>query len=123
MNKERTKSPPLDSCANGYSFVDRHIGPTHSDIIDMLKCLDCHDLDELILSTVPNQILLDVPLKIDVPLSEQDALTYLKERMEENKIFKSYIGMGYHDTITPTVILRNILENPGWYTAYTPYQP
>ncbi|MBT88935.1 MAG: glycine dehydrogenase (aminomethyl-transferring) [Spirochaetales bacterium] len=123
MNKEKTNLPSSDSYANVYSFVDRHIGPSRSDIVDMLKYLDCDNLDELILSTVPNQILLDVPLKIDAPLNEQEALAYLKERMEENKIFKSYIGMGYHDTITPTVILRNILENPGWYTAYTPYQP
>jgi len=124
MDREKTNLP--SSCfelSTEYSFVDRHIGDTDDDIKDILQYLDCHSLDELILSTVPNQILLDVPLSIDSPLNEVDAINYLKDKVEQNKIFKSYIGMGYHDTITPNVILRNILENPGWYTAYTPYQP
>ena len=124
MDKEKANlSSPCLELSSEYSFVDRHIGNTDDDIGDMLEYLNCDSLDELILSTVPNQILLDVPLKIDSPRSEADAINYLKDKVEQNKVFKSYIGMGYYDTITPNVILRNILENPGWYTAYTPYQP
>ena len=104
-------------------FVNRHIGPSEDEIKDMLNCLSYSDLDDLIQSTVPNQILLDVPVDLDPPIDEQTALKYLESKISENDLFKTYIGMGYSDTITPSVILRNILENPGWYTAYTPYQP
>ena len=105
------------------SFLDRHIGPSESEIKEMLSSLGYDDLDDLIQSTVPNQILLDVPLDISPPLDEQEALELLDSKISQNDLFKSYIGMGYNDTVTPSVILRNILENPGWYTAYTPYQP
>jgi glycine dehydrogenase len=73
--------------------------------------------------TVPEKILLKEDLKIDEPMSENDALKKLKSISKKNKIFRNFIGMGYYNSITPNVILRNILENPGWYTSYTPYQP
>ena len=105
------------------SFLDRHIGPSETEVREMLDKLGFSTLDELIQATVPNQILLDAPLILDNPMSEEDALEYLSSKISQNNLFKSYIGMGYSNTITPSVILRNILENPGWYTAYTPYQP
>ncbi len=104
-------------------FVNRHIGPSESEIKDMLDCLGYNNLEDLIQATVPNQILLDVPVNLDSPIDEQKALEFLHSKIDDNHLFKTYIGMGYSDTITPSVILRNILENPGWYTAYTPYQP
>ena len=105
------------------SFSDRHIGPSEAEVKEMLDKLEFSTLEELIQATVPNQILLDAPLTLDNPMSEEDALEYLSSKISQNNLFKSYIGMGYSNTITPSVILRNILENPGWYTAYTPYQP
>jgi len=104
-------------------FLERHIGPSEAEIAEMLDSLGCTDLEELINATVPNQILLDAPLSLDNPMSEEGALEYLNSKINENDLFKNYIGMGYSDTVTPPIILRNILENPGWYTAYTPYQP
>ncbi|WP_460224992.1 aminomethyl-transferring glycine dehydrogenase [Aurantivibrio infirmus] len=89
----------------------------------MLKSLKLNSLSELIAATVPSTIRKTSALELDSPFSEQEALAALKTIAERNQIFKSYIGMGYHDTYTPPVILRNVLENPGWYTAYTPYQP
>ena len=74
-------------------------------------------------NTVPEKILLKDELKIEEPLSENDALKKLKTISKQNKIFRNFIGMGYYNSFTPNVILRNILENPGWYTSYTPYQP
>lgn len=79
-------------------------------------------MEDLISATVPGAIRLKKPLSLDPPLSEQQALAKLKGIMSKNKVLKSFIGMGYYETLTPGVILRNMLENPGWYTAYTPYQ-
>jgi len=105
------------------SFVPRHIGPNSDDIQLMLKVLGFPSLDALINQTVPQAIRLKQPLKLPEAESEYAALTSLKKVAAKNQVFRSYIGMGYYDTITPPVIGRNILENPGWYTAYTPYQP
>ncbi|QHG17636.1 aminomethyl-transferring glycine dehydrogenase [Nostoc sp. ATCC 53789] len=105
------------------SFVPRHIGPNSDDIQLMLKVLGFPSLDALIDQTVPQTIRLKQPLKLPEAESEYAALTSLKKVAAKNEVFRSYIGMGYYDTITPPVIGRNILENPGWYTAYTPYQP
>ncbi|MDZ8226633.1 MULTISPECIES: aminomethyl-transferring glycine dehydrogenase [unclassified Nostoc] len=105
------------------SFVPRHIGPNSDDIQLMLKVLGFPSLDALINQTVPQAIRLKQPLKLPEAESEYAAQTSLKEVAAKNQVFRSYIGMGYYDTITPPVIGRNILENPGWYTAYTPYQP
>ncbi|MEH2244029.1 aminomethyl-transferring glycine dehydrogenase [Nostoc sp.] len=105
------------------SFAPRHIGPNSDDIQQMLKVLGFPSLDALIDQTVPQAIRLNEPLKLLEAESEYAALAWLKKVAAKNQVFRSYIGMGYYDSITPPVIGRNILENPGWYTAYTPYQP
>ena len=108
---------------NSKEFIYRHIGPTEDDQTRMLSKVGYKTLDELMKNTVPEKILLKDELKIDAPLSENDALKKLKSISKKNKIFRNFIGMGYYNSFTPNVILRNILENPGWYTSYTPYQP
>ncbi|MCH2244930.1 MULTISPECIES: aminomethyl-transferring glycine dehydrogenase [Crocosphaera] len=104
------------------SFINRHIGPNSQEIDKMLKVLGFSSLDKLIDATVPQGIRLSKTLILPEAQSEYGALAQLKSIASKNQIFRSYIGMGYHDCITPPVIQRNILENPGWYTAYTPYQ-
>ncbi len=103
-------------------FIDRHIGPSDSDISEMLKTLGFSTMDELISKTVPGNIRLKGGLKLNSAMSEFEALAYMKEVFSENEVFTSFIGTGYANTVTPPVIQRNILENPGWYTQYTPYQ-
>ena len=105
------------------SFVQRHIGPNDDDIAKMLDLLGFSDLSGLISATVPQSIRMKAPLKLEAEKGEYELLQELKEIAQENQVFRSYIGMGYHNCITPPVIQRNILENPGWYTQYTPYQP
>ncbi|MFZ1570055.1 MAG: aminomethyl-transferring glycine dehydrogenase [Thiolinea sp.] len=104
-------------------FITRHIGPTQSDTAAMLQVVGAESLDALIKSTVPAVIHTNAPLAMDDSRTEAETLAYLKHLATQNKVHKSYIGMGYYDTIVPPVILRNVMENPGWYTAYTPYQP
>jgi len=104
-------------------FIQRHIGPSVEEQNIMLKELGHKNLDELIKDTVPENILLKDDLGIGDPNSEYKALRKLKNISKKNKVYSSFIGMGYYGTYTPYVILRNILENPGWYTSYTPYQP
>jgi len=104
-------------------FIRRHIGPSEEDIEKMLKIVGANSLDDLISKTVPDNILLNDKLKIDGPTSEHESMKQAKAIAEKNKLYKSYIGMGYYNTYMPNVILRNIYCNPGWYTAYTPYQP
>ncbi|MBT8147675.1 MAG: glycine dehydrogenase (aminomethyl-transferring), partial [Gammaproteobacteria bacterium] len=104
-------------------FLDRHIGPSDTQIQLMLDALQLDSLNDLLDKTVPAAIRMDEPLAMDAPVSEAAALSRLKELANKNKSARSFIGLGYFDTLTPTVILRNVLENPGWYTAYTPYQP
>ena len=108
---------------NSKEFIYRHIGPSELEQKSMLKEVGYNSLDDLMKNTVPEKILLKDELKIEEPLSENDALKKLKTISKQNKIFRNFIGMGYYNTFTPNVILRNILENPGWYTSYTPYQP
>ncbi|HET55738.1 MAG TPA: glycine dehydrogenase (aminomethyl-transferring) [Ignavibacteria bacterium] len=103
-------------------FVDRHIGPSEEEINDMLAELNLTSIDELIEKTVPKGIRIKETLDLPEALTEFEFLHHLKNIAQKNKVFKSYIGMGYYPTITPGVIQRNILENPGWYTQYTPYQ-
>ncbi len=103
-------------------FADRHIGPRAGDLPAMLGTLGYESLDELTDAVVPEGIRLNRPLELLPPASEPEALAELGALAGRNRVSKSYIGMGYHDTFTPPVILRNIIENPGWYTAYTPYQ-
>ncbi len=103
-------------------FPSRHIGPSDSEIEDMLKDIGVDSVENLINQTIPQQIRLNKRLNLDAPLSEYEFIERLEKIAEKNKIYKSYIGLGYYPTITPPVIQRNILENPGWYTQYTPYQ-
>ena len=104
------------------NFIQRHIGPTKAEQEKMLKKIGVKSLDELIDKTLPEGIRLKKPLKLPKPMNEFEYTNHLKEIAEKNKIHKSYIGMGYYETIMPAVIQRNMLENPGWYTSYTPYQ-
>lgn len=105
-------------------FTPRHIGPTDSDIHEMLKTLGFNSLEQMAEKVIPAQIRAQHSYPDVGPgISEYGLLDYLKKMVSKNQVYKSYIGMGYHDTITPTVIQRNIFENPVWYTAYTPYQP
>ena len=104
-------------------FIKRHIGPSEADQQKMLNELGFENLDDLISKTVPEKILLKEDLGIGEPNSEYEALRKLKVISKQNRIYSNFIGMGYYVTYTPYVILRNILENPGWYTSYTPYQP
>ena len=108
---------------NSKEFIYRHIGPSENEQKSMLKDVGYNSLDDLMKNTVPEKILLKDELKVEEPLSENDALKKLKTISKQNKIFRNFIGMGYYNSFTPNVILRNILENPGWYTSYTPYQP
>ncbi len=105
------------------SFAQRHIGPSSDDVSKMLKILGFDSLEQLIDKAVPQVIRAEGGLKLPEAQSEYAALAKLKKIAQKNQVFRSFIGMGYYDCITPGVIQRNILENPGWYTAYTPYQP
>ena len=105
-----------------HEFSGRHIGPGERETAEMLKTIGVGSLDELIDKTVPASIRLKKPLKIPVAQTEFEYLGELKKIASKNKVFKTYIGQGYYNTITPSVILRNVFENPGWYTQYTPYQ-
>jgi glycine dehydrogenase len=104
------------------SFVPRHIGPSDGEVNDMLRAIGRDSLADLIHATIPEAIRLRRPLAIGAPVPEFEALRRLRRMMERNQVFRSFIGMGYYPTATPPVIQRNILENPAWYTAYTPYQ-
>lgn len=103
-------------------FSNRHIGPDAEQTADMLREIGISSVDQLINETVPSSIRLPKTLDLPSGLSEHEYLSELEQTASKNKVYRSYIGAGYHDTITPGVILRNIFENPGWYTAYTPYQ-
>jgi glycine dehydrogenase len=116
-----TQRPEL-SASDAASFIPRHIGPTDADVHAMLDLLGYDSLDALIDATVPAGIRLGRPLAIHAPMSEYEALANLRSIARKNQVSRSYLGQGYYDCITPPVIQRNILENPGWYTAYTPYQ-
>ncbi len=107
---------------NTNSFQRRHIGPSENEQKQMLDTIGVDSLDQLINETVPDDIRLQESLQLEAPMSEYEYLHHIEELSKKNKVFKSYIGLGYHEAIIPSVIKRNILENPGWYTAYTPYQ-
>jgi glycine dehydrogenase len=102
-------------------FIRRHIGPRDIEIQTMLETISCSSLDDLAQKTIPKSILSKHTLSFP-PQGEHETLQQIKTMVSKNKVYHSLIGMGFHDTFTPTVILRNILENPAWYTAYTPYQ-
>jgi glycine dehydrogenase len=104
------------------AFALRHLGPRESDLNHMFKTIGVENFEQLIYETLPDDIRLKSELNLEPALTEYEYLTHIQELGKKNKIFKSYIGLGYHPTIVPAVIQRNIFENPGWYTAYTPYQ-
>ena len=103
-------------------FIRRHIGPDTAQIAAMLKSLDLETLDDIVERAIPAAILSQKPFALRDTISEQEVIADLNRMCQRNQIFISMIGMGYYDTILPEVIKRNVLENPGWYTAYTPYQ-
>lgn len=103
-------------------FLARHVGPNHQETTEMLDKIGVSTLSELIDKTIPSDIRLQNELNIAPAISESEYLKHISDIGQQNQVFKSFIGLGYHETITPSVILRNVLENPGWYTAYTPYQ-
>ena len=108
--------------SNAVKFQNRHNGPTEAEIAEMLEKIGAPSLGELIDQTVPKAIQLERPLNLPKAMLETDFLVEFKKLASKNKVLKSFIGLGYYDTFVPGVILRNVLENPGWYTAYTPYQ-
>src|SRR5690554_3850981 len=114
---------PLNTLLHPDDFVERHIGPDATDIQRMLTTVGHDSLDELVASTLPASIALNRALNLEAPQDEQSALAQLRQLANQNVTTRSLIGLGYYDTVTPPVIVRNVLENPGWYTAYTPYQP
>ncbi|MEM9363549.1 MAG: aminomethyl-transferring glycine dehydrogenase [Bacteroidota bacterium] len=103
-------------------FASRHNGITENDFAYMFQTIGVENMEELIYETIPDEIRLKAPLNLPEGISEHEFLEHIQKLSEKNKVFKSYIGLGYHESLTPSVIKRNILENPGWYTAYTPYQ-
>ncbi|TOQ77892.1 aminomethyl-transferring glycine dehydrogenase [Vibrio parahaemolyticus] len=113
----------LQSLSTQNEFVGRHNGPKLSDQQKMLEAINAVSLDALISETVPANIRLEQPMTLAEAKSEADMLATMKQFAEQNQVKRTFIGQGYYNTFTPNVILRNVLENPGWYTAYTPYQP
>jgi glycine dehydrogenase len=117
-----TSTRPLAAALEPDTFVSRHIGPSESEQQAMLAALGYDSLDAFVDAVVPSNIRLRRPLAIGPARSEHDVLSELRTIADRNQVWRSYLGMGYHGTLTPPVIQRNVLENPGWYTAYTPYQ-
>ena len=113
----------FEKLENNEEFIGRHIGPDQEQTQEMLKDLNLKTIDELIQKTVPQSILTQKDFDINPAQTEYQTVQELKKLATENKIYRTYIGQGFHDTITPSVIVRNVFENPGWYTSYTPYQP
>ncbi|MBX3157237.1 MAG: aminomethyl-transferring glycine dehydrogenase [Deltaproteobacteria bacterium] len=118
----QSTSPGDDLLAPSDTFARRHIGPGDAEIAEMLAALGYRSLAELADAVVPQNIRLAAPLALGEPLGEHELIEELRNLAADNHVLRSFIGQGYHDTITPAVILRNVLENPGWYTQYTPYQ-
>jgi len=118
----KSVTTPLEQLENAAEFRSRHIGPTEADERHMLSVIGAASRRALVEAVVPHDIARGAPMQLPAPASETQALAQLQVLAAKNKVFKSFIGQGYHSTITPGVIARNILENPAWYTAYTPYQ-
>ncbi|HRP23328.1 aminomethyl-transferring glycine dehydrogenase [Thauera sp.] len=124
MNMNDTRlSATLAQLEQRDDFVGRHVGPDQAETQSMLAALGLDSLDQLIEKVIPASILSAAPLALPEGRTEPEALAMLRAIADKNRVLRSFIGTGYHDTFTPTVILRNVLENPAWYTAYTPYQP
>ena len=113
---------PLAELEPGPNFIRRHIGPSDTETTEMLREIGAKSLEDFIAKVVPEKIRMARPLDLPKAKAERTALSYLRKMADRNEVFVSMIGMGYYGTVTPKVILRNVLENPGWYTAYTPYQ-
>lgn len=124
LTTQSTQIPPaaVNPMAPCDTFLRRHIGPSPEEVRQMLGLLGLKSLEDLVDATVPGEIRSSKPLRLPAARGEYQALSDLRTLMKQNQVFRSYLGMGYSDCITPPVIQRNILENPGWYTAYTPYQ-
>ncbi|MDY1550025.1 aminomethyl-transferring glycine dehydrogenase [Luteibacter sahnii] len=118
----QTSSPSLRDLENQGAFIDRHIGPNDAEIAAMLSVVGHGSLDALTDAIVPGTIKSPDPLALPDAVTEEDALAKIRAVADRNQVFRSFIGQGYYGTLTPNVILRNVLENPAWYTAYTPYQ-
>src|SRR5690348_14742105 len=118
-----TVSPPEADVLHPGHFAYRHIGPRREDLVEMLQTVGYGSLDEFIDAVVPAEIRLRRPLALPPGRTEREVLQALRGLAAQNQLYRSYIGMGYYHSFTPQVIQRNIVENPGWYTAYTPYQP
>ena len=118
----REKKIDIQDRQSGPDFARRHIGPNLNETAEMLRAVGLEDLDALIEATVPRNIRLDRELNLPEAKSEKEALAELRAISKKNRVAKNFIGAGYSDCLTPPVIQRNVLENPGWYTAYTPYQ-
>ena len=118
-----TDKTSLQDLQQSDDFIRRHLGPRENEIQEMLSELGLSSLDDLVEKAVPHKIQVKEPIGVEASRSERETLEYLQSLADENIVAKSYIGMGYYDTVTPAVIQRNVLENPAWYTAYTPYQP
>ena len=113
---------PLRKLEGHSDFVKRHIGPNQTEVDTMLQAIGCGSLDALIDEVMPESIRRQDTMQLPRARHEAETLNRLRDLAAGNKVMHNMIGMGYHDTITPPVILRSVLENPGWYTAYTPYQ-
>ena len=115
-------SPSLRDLEHHSAFVERHIGPNDAEIAQMLGTIGHPSLDAMTDAIVPGKIKSPAPLALPAAITEVEALAKIRAIADKNEVFRSFIGQGYYGTHTPNVILRNILENPAWYTAYTPYQ-
>ena len=118
----QNNSPSLRELEHHHAFIERHIGPNDAEIAQMLHAIGLDSLEAMTDAIVPGQIKSKQPLALPQSITEEEALAKIRTIARKNKVFKNYIGQGYYGTLTPNVILRNILENPAWYTAYTPYQ-
>ena len=119
---DRLPQVPLATLESHDGFVARHVGPNDDEIGAMLAAIGHDSLDSMVGAIVPASIRLAAPLALPAAINEHEALARLRAIAANNRVFRSFIGMGYYGTRTPNVILRNVLENPAWYTAYTPYQ-
>jgi glycine dehydrogenase len=121
MSKKEKALKTMNSNLN--SFSRRHIGIDQKVSAEMLKDIGFSSMDDFIQSIVPKNIYSPESLNLSSELSEEEALRYLEKISKKNKVYKTYIGQGFYNSVTPAPIIRNIFENPGWYTSYTPYQP
>src|SRR6185503_898463 len=123
LSPDARRAAPLESAqARSDAFSPRHIGPSDAEIAEMLQALGYESLEALTAAIVPESIRLRRPLALPPARGEREGLQELRRLAERNQVFRSYLGMGYHGCVVPPVIQRNVLENPGWYTQYTPYQ-